>query len=305
VDSIEATFLGRVRSADEAFGVHRRVLAAKSRLDEVLRVGQDGGFVTTLLWWALDKGVVDGAIVTGVGDEPWRAEPRLVTSKEEVLRCAGTKYAFSPNPLAIDEAIPRFTPGREMRVALVGTPCHIQAVRKAQFNRLVRVVGQVRLLVGLACSESFDYEPFFKGKIEGELGIPLSDVAKTDVKGRFILHLKSGETVSIPLKEAKKFARQPCTYCDDLTSELADLSAGCFGADGWTIVIVRSEEGEEVVNSLVDAGLIETRPIKEFGKAYELMVRLSKAKRVGAAKARAQLTPPIEPRQALRPPPAT
>ena len=53
---------------------------------------------------------------------------RLSTTKAELIAAAGTRYNISPNVSLIKEATRSF--GLD-KVGIVGTPCQMQAVRKA------------------------------------------------------------------------------------------------------------------------------------------------------------------------------
>ncbi len=114
-------------------------------------------------------------------------------------------------------------------------------------------------------------------KIQGELGIPLSDVAKVNVKGKFQIWRKStGEQIDIPLKECHPYTREGCKLCPDFAAQHADISTGGLGQlGGWTLTIVRTERGAEWMKALADSGWIETRPGAEDPGAIELMRKLS------------------------------
>ena len=52
-----------------------------------------------------------------------------------------------------------------------------------------------------------------KEKIEGEMKIPLEDVAKFNVKGDILIHKKDGDLVTLPLKEAmENYQRPECQH---------------------------------------------------------------------------------------------
>ncbi|MEE8357909.1 MAG: cytochrome c biogenesis protein CcsA, partial [Candidatus Hydrothermarchaeales archaeon] len=88
---------------------------------------QDGGFVTTLLSYAFEKGIIDGALVTGsTGD--WKPVPMLVTSKEELAGTAGSKYTNSAILAPLQEAKDRGL----KKLAVVGLVCQIEGLRKIQ-----------------------------------------------------------------------------------------------------------------------------------------------------------------------------
>ncbi len=279
------------RAPKEGVGNFRAAYAIRTTREDVRRVCQDGGFVTTLLLWAYEKGLIDAAIVSGVGKEPQLAVPLLARSAEEILSAAGTRYTYSPNIISLLSELPHVAPYPAGKVAFVGVPCQIQSLKKAQLNN-VKPFERIKLTIGLFCSESFDYVGLMKQKIEGEMKIPLDQIAKTNIKGKFLIYLKDGQRREIALKEIKNYVRRACEFCDDFTAEDADVSAGGVGLDGWNAVLVRSELAEQIVNKMIEDRVIEVKPLQEFKTAYDLMMKLSKNKRSGAAKAIAELPTP-------------
>ena len=122
--------------------------------DQILDISQDGGLLTALLLFALESGLVDGAIVSGTSKEtPLRPVPRLATTPKEILESAGTRYSYSANIFALSDMASQ----KMKALAFVGTPCQIRAIRKMQIIGL-KSVENIRLLIGLMRSESFVYE---------------------------------------------------------------------------------------------------------------------------------------------------
>ena len=67
------------------------------------------------------------------------------------------------------------------------------------------------------------------------------------------------EMLSIPMTEVKKWVPRHCLLCDDFTNELADISVGCDGSpDGFSTVIIRTEQGENVFAELEEKGMLRT-----------------------------------------------
>src|SRR5512139_1467998 len=105
-----------------AFGVYRRVVAARCKDPEILQRCEDGGVVTTILAWALRKGMIDGAVVSTTDPkDPCRPVPTVVTSVPEVIASASSWYTYCPNDLALAEVEKRAL----TRVGFVGVPCQI------------------------------------------------------------------------------------------------------------------------------------------------------------------------------------
>ena len=88
----------------EYLGQYKAVYKAKTACDDIHKKAQDGGIVTSLFAYALDAGIIDGAIVAGPGSEPYKPEPMIATTVEELFAARGTKYSISPNVALIKEA---------------------------------------------------------------------------------------------------------------------------------------------------------------------------------------------------------
>lgn len=277
---IEKSVFGRERKPEEDFGIYRRIVIAQASDRNILQVCQDGGVVTALLMFALENGLVDGAVVSGVDkDRPFYPVPKLATTPQEVLDCAGTRYSYSTNFLAFQEGIKQ----KKKSLAFVGTPCQIHALRKIEMIPLKKYSNPLRLTIGLMCTESFTYEGLMEKHIQKELGINPHDISKINIKGKVLVTTKSGETKTIPLADAKKYTRKGCPPCTDFSSELADISAGGLGLNGWTFTIIRTEKGEELFEKVEGEGLIRTKPVKEEKRALDLLIRLSQRKRKTAS----------------------
>jgi coenzyme F420 hydrogenase subunit beta len=266
----EEFVFGRERKVEEDFGVYRRLAVARAKNSKLLNVCQDGGALTALLLFALENELIDSAVVSGISQEkPFYPVPRLAVTSEEVLECAGTRYSYSPNVLALAEGVKQ----KKASIASVGTPCQIRAIRKMQMLGLKKYAAPVKLLIGLMCSECFTYEGLMEKHIQETLGINLSDIRKINIKGKMFVTTIS-EVKIVPLAEAKQYARESCKFCDDFSSELADISVGGLGLDGWTFTIVRTKKGEELFSNAEEAGVIETGNVNEEVNALGLLHKL-------------------------------
>lgn len=290
----EAVFAGQEHPTFQGgFGTYQEIYAARVKDPRIMAVAQDGGVVTALLVHALKTGRIDGAVVSAADpDRPCAPRPACVTTEDEIIAAAGSWYTYCPNDLALEQAAEK---GLE-RVAFVGVPCQITPTRKSQhrdpefihtgkkkdkiIDRQTRSLkdpsDRIALRVGLLCSEVFDFEGLMVRKIQDELGIPLSDIAKFNVKGEVLVHRKGGELVKIGLLEAQQHARPECHHCGDFSAELADVSCGGVGCAGWTITITRTDLGRRVMQELVDAGAIEVKPIEEFENSLKVLLRLAR-----------------------------
>lgn len=276
VDLIEEVVHGERRKPDQIYGKYLYKTLARAREGAVLEKGQDGGLVTALLAWGMEIGELDGAVVAAPSDKvAWLDEPRVVTSKEELLAAAGSRYTYCATPLGLKEAAAR----KLKNVALVGVSCESTAVRNLAAEGIKRWTRPVKLILGLMCTETFDYEAFMIGKVQHEMGIDLDDIVKVNVKGKVILTMKDGSDIEIPLKFARPTANEWCHHCPDFAAEHADLSCGGLGMEGWTMVLVRSERGRDYLERAVEAGIVELRDAEEEPNALNILERLATKQR--------------------------
>jgi coenzyme F420 hydrogenase subunit beta len=274
---IDQHLFGREREVQEVAGVSTDTLLVRATDPEVHDVGQDGGLVSAILIWALEHDVIDAALVSYLeGDgSTWKAIPGVATTRQEVLAAAGSRYTYSANPLAYAEAIER---GAE-RIALVGMGCQTSATGVMAARKAGKIARRLSLSIGLMCSKTFD-DAIFPELFEAKYGIHRPDIAKMNIKGVFQVWTRDGEYHEIPLKEAHAWTREGCTQCPDFAAEHADISTGGIGAfHDWTLTMVRTDKGRDLLESMHKDGAIETRPGDDDPGAIALLQRLARASR--------------------------
>jgi coenzyme F420 hydrogenase subunit beta len=263
----------RDRNDDEMSGIYKDILLTRASDDYVHEMGQDGGLVSAILIWAMDHGYIDGALTSFLeGDgHSWRARPGVAANKDEVLASAGSRYTYSANTLALTEAKER---GLE-KLALVGMPCQ-SSVPPVMWNRKVGKVGKPFILnIGLMCSKTFD-DSIFEELFEAKYGIPRHGIKKMNIKGVFQIWMHNGDYHEINLKECHAWTREGCKSCPDFAAEHADISTGGIGKfNDWTLTVVRTDLGREIIVRMLQDGSIIGRSADEDPDAVALMRRLS------------------------------
>jgi coenzyme F420 hydrogenase subunit beta len=273
---IDTQRFARERTSDEVYGIGDVVLA-RATDESLVESGQDGGVVAALLIYALEHDIIDAALVSGLeGDgSTWRAKPMVARTREDVLASAQSRYTYSANLLAYHEA----AEGGAERIALVGMGCMASAPGAMQARKAGKIARRLSLTIGLLCSKTFD-DSIFEELFEARYHIKRADITKMNIKGVFQLWTKDGGYHEVPLKEGQPFTREGCKLCPDFAAEHADISAGGIGVFGdWTLVIVRTDLGRELMSAMKDLGLIETRPGDDDPGAVALLHKLAAVSR--------------------------
>jgi len=274
---IEQYLFGRVRTDDEVSGIAMDMVLARATDPAVHEVGQDGGFVSALLIWALEHDVIDAALVSALeGDgTSWKAVPAVAATRAEILATAGSRYTYSANPLAYAQAIE----GGAERIALVGMGCQASAPPIMAARKAGKIARRFSLSIGLLCSKTFD-DAIFPELFEARYGLQRKDIVKMNIKGVFQVWMRDGAYHEIPLKEAHGWTREGCKSCPDFAAEHADIATGGIGAfNDWTLTIVRTERGRELFHSMVADDAVEVRPVDDDPGAVQLLRRLSRVSR--------------------------
>ena len=256
-------------------GHYIEAYSARTKIKEISEKCQDGGITSTCLHYLFDAKIINLALGAKMSDTPWRPEPIILESKEDILLTTGTKYVNNPNLKVLNELNKN-----QANLAVVGVPCMMQALLKSEiYNIGIPALNQIKYRIGIFCMESFSYESLLK--ICEILKVDVNDVKKTDInKGKFIVYTNSGEELTVPIKEIGHLAREDCEVCFDLTSESADISIGSIGSpSGWNTVLIRTEIGKDLYNKLVENDLIESKALADVKPGLPLLERIATSKR--------------------------
>ena len=269
----------REPAVDEGYGPYSYALYTRTTDREILDRAQDGGLVSALMIHGLETGTLGGAVLGDVlPDNNQIGTHTLATTRSEVLSCAASRYTYSPNTVALQEAIRRDV----KPLAVVGVPCQVDGVRLQQNSSIRFEIANwyrdnVALVIGLFCSESFTHESL--AKLGEMIDVPPERIENINIKGKVVVRLDDGEVRTASLKKYRDFARPACLYCLDYGAENADLAAGGIGLDGWTYTVVRTERGHRALKAAFDDGWLESRPLSDEPKGEALMNRLSADKK--------------------------
>jgi coenzyme F420 hydrogenase subunit beta len=254
LDTLDKTAFGAVRT-DPVLGLYRSLSMVRSEDAAVHAAGQYGGVVSTLVIHALEQGLVDAALLTKYSErKAVLPRPAVARNRDEALACAGSKYTAAPT---LSELKKLLETGE--KIAVVGRPCQVTAIRKMQCYDDRPEIKNIRLVIGLFCLWALDYR-----RLAGHLGgqMDITRITKIDIPKNddFIVYTNGG-LARVPIDKIKGFVRPSCELCFDVTAELADVSVGSTEwQDDWNTMLVRSETGEKLVESAANARLLASQP---------------------------------------------
>lgn len=264
------------------------VLAAyAARARERAPGAQDGGVVTALLEALLERGYVDGALVTRK-EGALGGRPVLATTPADGRSAAGSVYEQTFVLGTLAQPLP---PGIT-EIALVGTPCQINGLRALQrFPWRYRQVPvtQVKLAIDLFYTHSFDAQRLALALLRS--GVELRRVAKVDIReGQFRVYDARGELLfETRVSALHRAALRGCEECADFTAVLADIAVGNVGSPrGYTTVLVRTDRGAEAWAHA--AAALEATPLSDLSEVAALAAR-------NRARAQRALRRPYDPDQ--------
>jgi coenzyme F420 hydrogenase subunit beta len=229
---------------------------ARATDPEVRARGTDGGVVTALLVHLFDRGRIDAAIVSKTV-APFRRRPWLALSREDIIAAAGFHFDTLSSLNHFSQAYTTYSPSIEeltgvakmplKRVALVGTPCQVNTLRRMEVLGVVPSEA-IKFHFGLFCAGNFQFGPEQRRRLEEIGNFKWAEVSKVNLKEELLIHLHNQEIRSLPLDQLAFMKRYACRFCDDYAAEYADLSFGGLGApEGWTTVVTRTPLGRAVL----------------------------------------------------------
>ncbi|HOD16276.1 MAG TPA: Coenzyme F420 hydrogenase/dehydrogenase, beta subunit C-terminal domain [Spirochaetota bacterium] len=226
---------------------------------------QAGGTVSAIMTYALQKKILDAAVLTG--RDGLRPVPRIVTSPASVAESASSNYSAAPTVSAFNQAMKE----GYKRIGVVATPCQALALAQIRSNPMKEknFTDPTALVAGIFCTWALDYRRFRK-LLEGR--VDLNAIIKMDIPPppaeKMEIFTKNG-TVEIPLPEVREQVPEGCGYCFDMTAEFADLSVGVHeGRTDSNTLIIRTERGADAVNGAVRDGYLEVSDLPKENREH-------------------------------------
>jgi coenzyme F420 hydrogenase subunit beta len=237
----------------------RLTLAASARAP--MKSGAPGDVIRAILTTARSAGLIDGVVMLDI--DPWELKPssRVASSVEDIVRAVGPQYLWAPVFDALNEAV--FDQHME-NIAVVGTPCSAQAVRKLKLSqnpRLKPYQSAIRLTISMFCTGMYKPE-MITNLLTKRLNINPEQVKRLEVspdRESLRVILWDGSQQTINREQAESFTKPGCGSCDDYLGESADIAVGALGApENYSTLIARTRTGEIFIRNATQMNLLET-----------------------------------------------
>ena len=260
---------------DRYVGEIRNVYIGRSTNATIYQNAQSGGVCTALISYLFETEKIDGAVMCRMDfGFPPTVEGVVVTSAAELLETQKSCYT----PVDLLSALRTCSDFKSL--AVVGLPCHIEAVENLmrtsrQFSNITYRLGLIcdrTLAAGIqdfVCSLSPSNESF---KIHWrEKGFRSNEHAFIYKNAPVVLHEENGSEHMVPryvrtcLKDM--FTSPRCRVCYDKLNLFSDITLGdpwkMSGVDwenGDSLIIARTEKGLELLNEALSYGAISMKP---------------------------------------------
>jgi coenzyme F420 hydrogenase subunit beta len=269
---------------DPPIGNQLKVASCHTTSKDIRNRATDGGAVTAILSYLLNNKLIDGAIVCK-REGPFNRSSFLATSKEDLIEAAGSHFDFSSQVIGLEKyntfipaniALKKVRSSDLLNIAVVGTPCQINSIRKMQ-ELSILPAHIVKYTLGLFCYLNFSFDDKDRKKLEKKFNFSFTDVDSMNVRENLILYLKDGNRLNIPFPELHELVRPACYACPDFSNIYADISFGGLGSpENLTTAIIRTKIGEKVYNDALNKGYIK-EPL-ELNRPNNKMEILAKIK---------------------------
>ncbi|MDZ7774836.1 MAG: Coenzyme F420 hydrogenase/dehydrogenase, beta subunit C-terminal domain [Bacteroidales bacterium] len=266
-------FYNDAPNVHEYTGAYRNIYIGHANDNEIRRNAASGGIISAIVIYLLENKKIDGVVTLRMSHKkPWLSEPFIATSREEVLEAAQSKYTIS----SVNEILPeieRF----DGKLAYVGIPPQVQSIRKLQKINDPSV-RNIKYIFGPFYGNTL-YFSSIKSFLRSYKEKDYTKIKKLYFRygewpGSMRIELDSGKTI-----ELKKFhanylnpfhVLKNSLYCTDFTNEYTDISGGDAWAPvyeergkGFSMIIARSKNGQEIIDEMVRSGALYVDPLSE------------------------------------------
>jgi coenzyme F420 hydrogenase subunit beta len=235
--------------------------------------GASGGIVSAFLTFALEEGLIDGALITGMdGSNPLLPRPYIARTRAEIAAAACSKYCPVPANAPLRQILES-----DGRYAVVGLPCHMHGLRKAE-ARCPELRTRIVFRLGIMCGKNISFHGT-RYQLQ-RMGIERDKIASIKYRGRgwpgyLTIGLQDGTKNEIEYLKYydhnfNSFVMHRCTLCIDAAAEVSDASFGDAWLDrirkndrqGTSIILTRTIQMREALLLAAKRGILEMSAIE-------------------------------------------
>lgn len=310
-NEIAKLFLKSAPNHHQKIGKYNQIYAGFS--NEFRLSSSSGGLGTYISTELLAQKVVEHIFSIQESSEPGIFYHYAVSSnREDLLNASKTRY-FPVTMATVFSEINNL----EGSVAVVGVGCFLKAIRLAQ-HADPKLKEKIPFLIGIICGgvKSRYFTEYLASKME----IEKTDIHQPQFRNKDITSTANDYSFScIDENEEEKsikmrtvgdmwgtglFKANACDFCDDVTTELADISLGDawlhpFYEDGkgTNVIVTRSSLAEKMITAGIESGelIVDFLPLENFLASQQGSFNhrhTGMPARIEIAKKKNQLVPP-------------
>lgn len=234
-----------------------------------------GGIATYLIDELLNNKIVDAVITVKEGENSFY-EYSIIRSTDKLISTSKTRYF----PVTFATVIEQLENSKE-QFAVVGIACFIKSIRLLQYYH-PELKNKIKFTIGIICggikSRFFvEYLAKKSGVNSNQFSQPqfrIKDYQSTASDYSFGCKDSKGKLYTIKMKKvgdmwgSGMFKNNACDFCDDVTTELADISLGDawlnpYNQDGkgTNVIITRTQLAEKLIKKGIENKKLTVEPL--------------------------------------------
>ena len=247
-------------------GQHINLYTGWSNDFGIRRSGTPGGLATHIVKFLFENEEIDSVIlVRSKKDSPLGLESYLGLNVRDIYQGAKSKYQL----VSFDKSLQEARTKKVKKLAIVGLPCHIQAIHRAEeYDSFLK--NRVAIKIGIFCgyNATRDFLRFF---IEKE-NLHEKDIVRVKYRegnwynSDYVIFETRDKIFKFSFRtsylnaiwKGHLFLQKACAFCPDVVGESADISLGDawlpeFSAneEGVSLCLTKSEKGEGIINKML------------------------------------------------------
>lgn len=278
-NEIAEIFLTKAKQQNSKIGKYNEIYAGFSK--EYRLSSSSGGLGTFICAELLEQNIVDHIFSIQESKTPGlHYEYSVCSSKSDLLKASKTRY-FPVSMANVFSEIQQL----EGRIAVVGVGCFIKAVRLAQHTD-PQLKEKIPFLVGIICGGV--KSKFFTEYLASKAGVQPQNIQNPEFRKKDVSSTAFDYSFSVSDHGTEKsikmrtvgdmwgtglFKANACDFCDDVTTELADISLGDAWLDpydqdgkGTNVVVTRSPLAHQIIQDGIanQTLMMEQLPLERF-----------------------------------------